>query len=726
MEALDFRARGPESRWIRDETVAFRIPALQGTPFVVSSSQLAHTGFMEVLMTRWFLAGLAGALLAALTFVTPAESCIRFKRPGGSVDTGQRDPADAPPAETPQDEPPADGDTTGGDEPSGPTTPPPTTPPPSAPPPPTTGGGPTTLGDGPGRKGAAVDNGTWEVWWELNRVEFFPRRWVKREITPDDNGLTRNGPQPLHPSRVAEIWPLLKKMVDHKHVFVAESALITMGRAAANEEQRAEARKILEGKLRHRKREVARAAALGLFYVADQSSVLPIYEVASDKKADEEVRAFAALTLTNLKHPMATVLLQELADIRDGYYELVSAALMGLGYNGADTKDPAIPAFLEEIVFKTKNVRPEYRAIAIESFGRIGDLDVGERPLRKGLADRNIHVRRSSAIALGVLDYRTAAEKEIAAIRAPYEEYVGIPISPEDEAKIKVLEGQIDQQRLEMAGTVKDIIKDLGEALRKDNDVFVRRMCAISLGRINAQNPQNLAVRFLRSELQRDRIGMREYCILGMAIGGAEDAYENALRMSDERNPSTRGAACISLGLIGNKDRANPASAEIQKGCDERLRLLVRTDPHPVIKGYAALACGLVGRGESGSEILKMVRDTSSPTPCSYGALGLALLGTQQGADDILKFVRSSEMRNGFVASHMVYALGLTKDRRKETYDRLVDVTEKGEDQYVQAATLAAIGYLSSGEFYPRRHLMARGYNFMLDLEYIDTYFYKL
>ena len=97
MEALDFRARGPESRWIRDETVAFRIPALQGTPFVVSSSQLAHTGFMEVLMTRWFLAGLAGALLAALTFVTPAESCIRFKRPGGSVDTGQRAPADAPP-----------------------------------------------------------------------------------------------------------------------------------------------------------------------------------------------------------------------------------------------------------------------------------------------------------------------------------------------------------------------------------------------------------------------------------------------------------------------------------------------------------------------------------------------------------------------------------------------------------------------------------------------------
>ncbi|MGE0191946.1 MAG: HEAT repeat domain-containing protein [Planctomycetota bacterium] len=674
-------------------------------------------------MTRWFVAGLAGSLLAALMMVSPAESCIRFKRPGGSVDTGQRDPADAPPAETPADEPPPDGDTTGGDE--GPSTPPPTTPPPTTPPQTGSTGG-TTLGGGPERKGAAVDNGTWEVWWELNRVEFFPRRWVKREITPDETGLTRNGPQPLHPNRVAEMWPMLKKMAEHKHVFVAESALITMGRIAANETQRADARRLLEGKLRHRKREVARAAALGLFYVADETSVLPIYEVASDKKADEEVRAFLALTLTNLKHPMATGLLQELADVRDGYYELVSAALMGLGYNGADTKDAAIPTFLEEIAFKTKNVRPEYRALAVESFGRIGDLNVGEAPLRKGLADRDVHVRRSAAIALGVLDYRTAAEREIAAIRAPYEEYVGIPISPDDEAKIKALEAQIDEQRIAMAGTVKDIIKDLGEALRKDNDVFVRRMCAISLGRINAQNPQNLALRFLRGELQRDRIGMREYCILGMAIGGADDAYENAIRMSDERNPSTRGAACIALGLIGNKDRAVPASEEIQKGCDERLRQLVRTDAHPVIKGYAALACGLVGRGESGKEILKMVRDTSSPTPRSYGALGLALLGTQEGADDIRSFIRSEEMRNGFVASHMVYALGLTKDRRPETYARLVDVTEKGDDQYVQAATLAAIGYLSSGEFYPRRHLMARGYNFMLNLEYIDTYFYKL
>jgi HEAT repeat protein len=672
-------------------------------------------------MTRWFLAGLVGVLLAAVLTVPTAESCIRFKRPGGSVDDGQRDPADAPPADT--EEPAPDGDTTGGDTNGGPTTPPPTTPAPVAPPPTT---GPGTLGEAGGRKGPATDGGTWEIWWELNRIEFFPERWVKREVTPEEGGLTRAGPQPLHPSRVAAMWPMLIKLTDHKHVFVAESALITLGRAAANEEQRAEARRLLEGKLRHRKREVARAAALGLFYVADDSSVLPMYEVASDKKADEEVRAFAALTLTNLKHPMATGLLQELADVRDGHYELVSAALMGLGYNGADTHDAAIPAFLETVAFKTKNVRAEYRAMAIESFGRIGDLRIGEDPLRKALRDRDVHVRRSAAMALGVLDYRTDAEREIAAIRAPYDQFVGVPLSVEHAAKITELQGRIDDQRLEMSRTVKDIVKDLGEVMRKDNDSFVRRMCAISLGRLNAQNPQNLALRFLRGEIERDRIGMREYVVLALAIGGAEDAYATAMKLSEERNPSTRGAACVALGLIGNKDRKVPASAEIQKGCDTRLREILRTDPHPVIKGYAALACGICGNAASGKDILKMVRDTSSPTPRSYGALGMALLGTQEGADDILAFVRGQDMRNGFVASHMVYALGLTKDRRDKTFTSLMEKATSGDDEYVQAATLAGIGYLSSGEFYPRRHLMSRGYNYMLNLEYIDTYFYKL
>ena len=357
------------------------------------------------------------AVFAALSvFALPsADACIRFKAPGGSVDPGQRDPA--APEETPTEEEQPEGDPApdpdGGEA---PTTPAPGAPPP---PPPTPVTGPGTLpGGGAAPEDPGVDNSTWETWWELNRVEFFPRRWVKRAITPEEGQRVLAGPQPLHPKRVAAIWPILRKLTTHKHIFVQESALITMGRTAANEEQRAEARELLIKNLRHRKKDVARAAALGLFYVADDSSVFPMYEIASDKKVDEEIRAFVALTLTNLRHPMASVLLQELADIRDGHYELVSAALMGLGYieNAVELK---IPDFLKTIAFGKKKVRAEYRAVALESLGRIGDFEAGRDALMKGILDRDVHVRRSASIALGVLDYRTSAEREIRRDPAP-------------------------------------------------------------------------------------------------------------------------------------------------------------------------------------------------------------------------------------------------------------------------------------------------------------------
>lgn len=669
-----------------------------------------------------WLASLSLASIACLAFGPAAESCIQFKAPGGSVDSGQRDPEDAP-AETnePADDAPS-GDSTGGEKsgPGGPTTPPPKAPPP------TTGGGPSSLGGGTGGKAPAVDNSTWETWWELNRVEFFPKRWVKRVLTPDENGLVRAGPQALHPKRVAEMWPVLVKLADHKHVFVAESALITLGRSAANEEQRADARRILEGKLRDRRREVARAASLGLFYVADDTSVLPMYEVASDKKADEQVRAFVALTLTNLKHPMSAGLLQELADTKDGYYELVAAALMGLGYSAAESKDPAIPALLENVAFKQKNIRSEYRALAVESFGRMGCFETGREPLLKALADRDTNVRRSAAMAIGVLDYRTEAERRIAEIKAPYEQYEGLQLKDEDKARVAELQGQIEAQRLSMAANVKAVMKTLGETARNDNDVFTQRMCVISLGRIYSQNPHSLALRYIRGALEKDRIGMREYCILALAIARADDAAEVALKYVEERNPSTRGAACIAMGLIANADVVEGYSAEVRAAANKKLRDVIKNDRHPVIRGYAALAAGIAGDPASGKDILALVRDTSSPTPRAYGALGMALLGTQEGAADIVNFVRGDQMRNGFVASHMVYALGLTKDRSEATFKSLLEKSQDAGDQYVQAATLAAIGYLSSGEFYPKRHLMSRGYNYMLNLSYIDTYFYKL
>jgi HEAT repeat protein len=644
-------------------------------------------------------------------FGSDAETCIRFKKPGGSVPPKLREPSDPkPPPSEPSDPtaPPAE-----------PGDPPPTTPPPTTPPPITPGALPPTTNapsdDGPQRGKQANDDTTWETWWELNRIEFFPRRWVAPVVT-SDNGQRPAGPQHLSAEVVEQkLFPVLRKLVDDKQVFVQEASLITMGRVAATEAQRAEARGILLKKVSHKNHLIARAAALGLFYVADESSVRPMYLVANDDKAPEDVRAFLALTLTALKTPMAGEILKRLATDKKTSFELAASAYMALGYNGTEN-DPTVSEFLVA-QYKDEKLRTEFRAESVESLGRLGHFAPAQATLRRALGDKDEDVRRSAALALGVLDYRVDAERQIAVIRAPYEAVIGVPMTPQHEQQIRALETLIPEQRKAMNDDVRKVVKSLLEAMVKDSDAFVKRMAAVSLGRIAAQTPSPDAIKHLESTYKKEGSpGLREFVLLALGIAKAPQAYEMATDALTGKNqpPTTRSAGCITFGILGDP-KAN-----------DMLKAAVEGDAHPYIRGYAALGMGMIGSTSAGPVIQQMVKSSRSPITRAYGMLGLALLGTNKGTDDIVGILKTDEVRDGFVASHMVYALGLTKDRRPGTFDTLVAKAQDDSDMYVQAATIAAIGYLATGEFYPQRHLMAKGFNYLMNLDLIQNYFYKL
>lgn len=656
----------------------------------------------------WLLPLLVAAPL--LWLGSTAEPCIRFKKPGGSVPPKLREPSDPKPKTTePTDPKPAEEPK----DPEAPKAPPPTTTPPAGVPPTTTPKTDPTTDEGGKRGKQAQDDTTWETWWELNRIEFFPRRWVQPVVTTE--GPRPSGPQHLSGDVVeSELFPVLRKQVDDKQVFVQEAALITMGRVAATESQRAEARAILLKKVGHKNHLIARAAALGLFYVADETSVRPMFQVANDEKAPEDVRAFLALTLTTLKSPLAGELLKGLATAKNQAFELAAAAYMALGYNGT-RNEPTVVEFLTSAMKDTK-LRTEFRAEAVESLGRIGDFAMTHEAIRKAFNDKEEDVRRSAVIAAGVLDYRTEAERMIADVRAPYEAWIGKPMQPADEQKIQALEMLIPQQRQQMSKDVRAMVRDLAEAMEKDSDVFVNRMAAVSLGRLAAQTPAPDALKHLEAVYGRDQIGQREFNLLALAMAKSPKAYDLAVDCLTGKNkpPTTRAAACIAFGLLGDA-RA-----------DEMLRSTVEGDPHPYIRGYAALGLGMVGTRSSGKTILQMLKTTRSPVTRAYGALGLSLLGTAEGADEIVGVLKTDEVRDGFVASHMVYSLGLTKDRRPSTFKALVEKSQDDSDMYVQAATIAAIGYLATGEFYPQRHLMAKGFNYLMNLELVSNYFYKL
>jgi len=292
-----------------------------------------------------------------------AVACLRFKKPGGAAPPGLREPSDPPTPPPPTTTPtgPTPGPTpttpTGG----GPATPAPVSTPPAGGE--LTGGG----GDGPEKKKQASDDSTWETWWALTRIEFFPHRYVK--ATTSSEGPVLRGVQPLAPVVVREkLWKPLMKLKDDKQVFVREAALITIGRVASDEGLRAEARTILLDAIKDPNHLVARAAALGLFYVADDSCLLPMAKLAENPKAEPDVRAFLALTLTAMKSDMAGPLLERLiTHDKDADFDVQSAALMGLGY----VDGPAAARRLSE-TYMDKKFRAELRAIAVESFGRRG------------------------------------------------------------------------------------------------------------------------------------------------------------------------------------------------------------------------------------------------------------------------------------------------------------------------------------------------------------------
>jgi len=636
--------------------------------------------------------------------VDRAAACLRFKKPSGSIKPGMREPSDPPPAPEPTPAPtpsdptqgPSPTTPTGGAAPQTPITP--NVPGPATP----------TGGEGPEqRKKQGDDSSTWETWWALNRIEFFPHRYVTSVVSSE--GPVQRGAKPVAASIVREkLWKPLLALKDDKQVFVREAALITIGRVASDESLRSEAREILLAAINDKNNLVARAAALGLFYVADESCVLPMVQLAKNAKTSTDVRAFIALTLTAMKSDMAGPFLIGLVSAdKESDFELVAASLMALGY----VPGPESARFLKE-TYENKKFRAELRAEAVESFGRRGSFEDGGGVLYNAIDDREVAIRRSAAMAIGLLDYRTSAERSIADLVAPFDTSTGAALPADVVAKVAELKKLVPAEREKMQKPVRDIVKRLVHALENDNDSFVSSMSAISLGRIAAQVDESFAIRRLEADLKKERNNVREYEILALAIAKAPSAYDIAVEAitGKNRQATTQGAGLIALGILND----NKASSLLRSFMDD--------NGHPVLRGLAAMAAGMLGDDKNLAPIMTLLKSTKSPDAMSFGALGLALLGKKQGSDLLVK--RLTETSNGDVAAFNVYSLGLMKDRSK--LDALVDIAQNHGNFFVQSAAVAAIGYISSAEDYPRRHLMARGFNYMLNLQLLENYFYKL
>jgi HEAT repeat protein len=500
----------------------------------------------------------------------------------------------------------------------------------------------------------------------------------------------------------AKVWPLLQETASSRNVMMRTATMVTVGRVGAvSPGFAAAARKRLFEALSDPDRRVVRAAIRGLVHVADSATALPLHREASGDRP-HDVRGFLTLALSSRPNAAADALLVSLwKGDEGGNFEISTLAALGHTTGGAGDR-------LLRDVLGDARMRPSLRGTAATSIARRGGPDALPL-LLAALDDRHVEVRRAAAMGLGVLDWRTAAEREIAALRdeagrrdAP---------APDFSDRLAVLGALVESQRDAMDGVVEKAVRRLAKAVDRDRDRFTRSMALVSIGRIARETDSGVGHGVLEREHARGRHAQREFALLALALARAPEAGPLALaELAKAGNaPTTRGAAAVALGLLGD------ASA------DAALLAAMAEDAHPTIRGYAALALGMIGTESSSAPLRAFFATARSPEAIGWGALGLALLGRRQDGDLFVK--RLSEGANDVIGWNLVHALRLHGDR--SSLPSLLALARDGRTDVSELAVLA-IGYVLSRDPWPHRIRMSRGYDYTLRHLTLDAYYFTL
>jgi HEAT repeat protein len=480
------------------------------------------------------------------------------------------------------------------------------------------------------------------------------------------------------------------------------ATMVTVGRAGAASPALAPvARARLLAALADRDRRVVRAAIRGLLHVADPATAVALHD-AVDADPPHDVRGFLTLALGSQPGPTADALLVSLWDGDEGG-SFEASTLAALGHTTGAAGDRVLRDALADA-----RMRPALRGTALSSLASRGGADVLPL-LLAALDDRRVEVRRAAAIGLGVLDWRTAAEREIAGLREEAARRE-VPV-PDFPARLAALGALVESQRDARDAAAERAVRRLAKALDRDRDRFTRSMALLSIGRIARETGSGVGVGVLEQEHARGEHAQREFALLALALCRAPEAGVAAAEALAGSGfaPTTRGAAAVALGLLGDPS------------ADAVLLEAMAEDAHPTVRGYAALALGMIGSDSSAAPLRAFVATARSPESVGWGALGLALLGRRADADLLVK--RLSEAANDVIGWNLVHALRLHGDRA--SLPSLVAIAREGRSDVAELAVLA-MGYVLSRDPWPRRLRMARGYDYTLRHPTLDAYYFTL
>jgi len=448
-------------------------------------------------------------------------------------------------------------------------------------------GGSTGRSQG-GVSGVSVER--WELWWAFNREDFLWSSGYRR-----NRARTTGGEQAVAlEKRVREdLIPLLEKALKSRDTDLRDTAAFVLGKTGAPEK----AIPLLAAARSDRVESVVESVALGLGSLRHPDGIEPLVELLKSPKTKSRTRAYAALALGFIGTDEAYDVLRagvgftkkRSRPLAIRNLDIDSFRVIGMGL----TRTPEARRHLIHLA-ETSEGRDSLEMILPLALQRTEDPDAVPSivPL---LANRNVHVRRSAAIALGRLAGPNAAE----------------------------------------------VVKRLQYAFLEDSDNSVKNFAAISLGRIGTAD----AVTFLQKNFEKTTSLTRAFVDLALGIAGDPDAgplLEKSFAESSEQ--SFRGALALALGILGYEEAA------------PRLEAALVREKSDTLRGHLVLALGLMNHDSVAPIAEHIVAEERDAGLRGEAAETLALLGKDSTVPLLVGLLERDE--SIYITSAVAAALG--------------------------------------------------------------------
>lgn len=537
-----------------------------------------------------------------------------------------------------------------------------------------TGRGGTT---GRPRKAKGFTATNWDWWWDLNQERYLQLKRKVRSVEAaslhaDDFIGDNIGGDAVADVLLSQIrgavLPALKLAAKDTFYDTRAAALIAIGKVAQEDE--VDAFELLVRGLADSDHRVRESACLGLGILGQARALEVLAKVATgdprfarDQMGRAEIqartRAFAnvAIGLIGSRGGLAghEHMVQELirvAKTRVAQKDVPVSAAIALQLLPAEAGGPALLALA-----RNPEVDSYVRAHVIVGLGK-SDAIAAVPDLVQLLRGKDVHVARSSAIALGLLT------------------------DPTDRQTVNQLRRQAENGR----------------------EIGLRHFAMIALGEIGAPEGRATLVRLLARGKQ---VSVRTFAALGLGVMGfrhqieRENSGELVMKAwRGSRNPLERGAYAIALGLLDHKEAA------------PTLREVLEQAGKPKLKGHVATALGLMEDREALPQIRELVSQLGDPDLRKAAAISLGMLRDREAVALLRRVIDESKASKAVLGAATV-ALGFIGDR--EAVELLSDTIENPlEHQDVTRAFAAvALGFLGDKDEVPMLSLVHENSNFL-------------